>query len=376
MKKTLFVFLSVFIFSTSVLADKTKGELDSVQKELKQAQISLQNKENQKNQIEKQLTLINSELQGYENKLKKTNLEIQRNKKEITNLEKKIQIKTNEISKIKKRVADLLNYQYKHEYPSALVLIMQNGNPNDKTRNLEYLKYIQETQQKSFLTLKSEQEELHILENSLQKKLSDLNELAEKNKKLAKQAKVKKEQQIKLKKSMEIAIAQDKNKIQTLKASENKLNRLIQDLAKQQREKEQQRQLALQSKQNKTPKTTKSSQQKNTQVLGNLTQEDLHLTESKRANIVDSSESLVNSSFSKNRGLLNLPVRGGIITQHYGQKRDDGGIVKGFVIKSPQNLPVFSVADGTVVYRGIMPDYGNTVVIMHDNAYVTIYTGL
>ncbi|MCV2503613.1 MAG: hypothetical protein N4Q30_06000, partial [Neisseriaceae bacterium] len=83
MKKTLFVFLSVFIFSTSVLADKTKGELDSVQKELKQAQISLQNKENQKNQIEKQLTLINSELQGYENKLKKTNLEIQRNKKEI-----------------------------------------------------------------------------------------------------------------------------------------------------------------------------------------------------------------------------------------------------------------------------------------------------
>ncbi|QRN40827.1 MAG: peptidoglycan DD-metalloendopeptidase family protein [Neisseriaceae bacterium] len=372
MVKKLLIFLSSFVFLMPVMGNKPTQNLDLVQKKLKEAEISLENKESKKNKIERQLALIDSELSSYRIKIQKTNLEIQKNQKEINILEKKIKIKTEQIEKIKKQVADLLNYQYKHQYPNALVIIMQNGNLNDKTRNLEYLKYIQNTQRKSFSSLKSEQQELYILENSLQEKSNKLKQLAQHNRKMAKQVEIQRNKQIKLKNSIEIAIDQDKREIKTLQQSENRLNHLIRDLAKQQK----QRQLVYQSKRKNNTLNNIHSSKKDKQVLGNLTQEDLHLTESKHASIIDSSESLVNSNFSRYKGLLRLPVREGIISQSYGQKRDDFGIVKGFVIRSPQNLPVFSVGDGIVVYRGVIPGYGSTVVIMHDNVYVTIYTGL
>ena len=72
-----------------------------------------------------------------------------------------------------------------------------------------------------------------------------------------------------------------------------------------------------------------------------------------------------------------LPQMGGVITSGVGMRIDpiDGKwrYHNGIDIAIPEGTPVKPVAPGVVVYSGLRPGYGYTVLIEHDNGMITIY---
>ncbi|MDM8517917.1 peptidoglycan DD-metalloendopeptidase family protein [Desulfobacterales bacterium HSG16] len=81
-------------------------------------------------------------------------------------------------------------------------------------------------------------------------------------------------------------------------------------------------------------------------------------------------------SFMSFKGLLNLPVKGKIIS-YFGQYKNAEFNVMNFQsgidIRADQGLPVRSVAPGTVLYSDWFKGYGNMVIIDHGDSYYTLY---
>ena len=71
-------------------------------------------------------------------------------------------------------------------------------------------------------------------------------------------------------------------------------------------------------------------------------------------------------------GKLRWPVRGQVVAQ-YGS-RDDGHRNDGIDISVPEGTPVKAAENGVVIYAGNgLKEYGNTVLIRHDDGLVTVY---
>jgi Membrane proteins related to metalloendopeptidases len=70
---------------------------------------------------------------------------------------------------------------------------------------------------------------------------------------------------------------------------------------------------------------------------------------------------------------LRWPARGQVITG-YAQKTDDGKRNDGIDISMPVGSPVKAAENGVVIYSGDgLKEYGNTVLVRHDNGLVTVY---
>ncbi|MDZ5710619.1 peptidoglycan DD-metalloendopeptidase family protein [Jeotgalibacillus haloalkalitolerans] len=77
---------------------------------------------------------------------------------------------------------------------------------------------------------------------------------------------------------------------------------------------------------------------------------------------------------SKGTGSLQWPADGGYISSHQGPRWGDHH--KGIDIASPDSLTISNVDNGVVVSAGFEGDYGNKVVVDHNNGMRTIYAHL
>src|SRR6185369_8987775 len=72
-----------------------------------------------------------------------------------------------------------------------------------------------------------------------------------------------------------------------------------------------------------------------------------------------------------------LPPVGGVVSSGVGMRIDpiDGKLRhhNGIDIAIPEGTPVTPVAAGVVVYSGLRPGYGNTVLVEHNNGMITLY---
>lgn len=72
-----------------------------------------------------------------------------------------------------------------------------------------------------------------------------------------------------------------------------------------------------------------------------------------------------------------LPPVGGVITSAVGMRIDpiDGKLRhhNGIDIAIPEGTPVTPVAQGVVVFSGLRPGYGNTVLVEHPNGMISLY---
>lgn len=84
--------------------------------------------------------------------------------------------------------------------------------------------------------------------------------------------------------------------------------------------------------------------------------------------------------FVGRKGSYKSPIQGGKIISNYGWKTDGVTNLKSFApgieIQGKPNYNVRSIASGAVVYVGALRDYGNFVIVAHDDGYYTTYGGL
>jgi septal ring factor EnvC (AmiA/AmiB activator) len=77
--------------------------------------------------------------------------------------------------------------------------------------------------------------------------------------------------------------------------------------------------------------------------------------------------------FSALRGKLRLPVRGEL-TGRFGAPRGAAGMAaKGVFIRTPGGQPVRAIASGQVVYADWMRGFGNLLIVDHGESYLSIY---
>lgn len=81
------------------------------------------------------------------------------------------------------------------------------------------------------------------------------------------------------------------------------------------------------------------------------------------------------NGFARAKGKIPLPAEGNIFI-FYGDKTQDGGDSRGIRIRTRHGAQVTSPFSGEVVYTGTFLDYGNMVIIRHENDYHSLLAGM
>ncbi|MFH4354063.1 MAG: peptidoglycan DD-metalloendopeptidase family protein [Neisseriaceae bacterium] len=380
MKRQLSVLISMWLMRWAMADTIIDNRLNAVQKDLKKETTIVLQKEIRKARIEKELARLKLQEASYQKNILTTEALMQRIRKEGQLLEEQVQGQKKQIDLLRKNIGQFLANFYRHPPASVLLSLLQHsGKPGDRQRQLAYVKYLQAAQKQHFSTLKVQLSQLQQSERLLQNRYNYLTILEQRQQTLIKEWQSKKREQQQIKRTLQMQIVQGKTRLRSLKSLQIQLNQMVRNLSKKNEA------ISIQS----VGKTTRSDYpySKSTSALdrasedkgslpGNLTQEDLHLIDKQHNNIVDSSEALGVSGLAHQKGHLVFPVLRGKVTHPYGYRQEDGSVTKGFVIESPTGSRVVSVAQGTVAYVGPTQDYGLTVIVKHDQAYASIYTGL
>lgn len=230
-------------------------------------------------------------------------------------------------------LSKLLYQQYLGGKQEYLKLLLNNHDPNQVARELQYYDYIARNRADWIKSLRvkllkiqevSDQTQLKSKEiSALQYETHSQRQHLESEKRLRKQTLAKYDVQLK----------QQHREIGRLQRDENRLSQLVAKLAK----------LLSRATNNQAP-------------LDKLP------------------DSLFDGKpFASLKGKLSLPVKGNI-TNKFGAPRPDSSVLwKGLFVRTAANQPVKTVAAGRVVYADWLRGFGNLLIVDHGNGYMSLY---
>lgn len=230
----------------------------------------------------------------------------------------------------------MLRQRYLQGQPEALRLVLSREDPNEMARQLHYLAHIARARAQFVNSLRTNLLEIERLQGEIAAEAAAVARIA------AEQAAQKKrlEQQKRARAEVLSRVSRDirdqQRQIRAMQSNENRLSRLIDQLAK----------VVHKPAAGSRPRT--------------------------RTESVPSGKSDGNP-FSAQRGTLALPVRGEL-GGRFGSPRADGGVTwKGLFIAAKPGAEVRAVAGGRVVYADWLRGFGNLLIVDHGDSYMTLY---
>lgn len=339
-----FLLILIFSFNFSSLpageTEDAKNNLNKIQK-----QIDLIDKEIKKNtKVKKGL---NKSLKKHEKEISATKKEIYKvkkkqksNKKKLASLNKKLKKLELEMLKRKKLQSEILYQSYIKPKPGYLQLFLEGINPNEVSRQINYIGFLTKAQNENILELNKIRENISSTKKSTKKILKNVTQLRKKKEKNAKKLeKRKKAKKITLSKISK-KLKSQKSKKQKLQQDEKKLSNLVKNLMLKLKAEEKRRRLGKKE-----------------------------ITDKKK--IVDIEAYKIN--FAKLKKKLKLPIKGKIIHKYNSKRRDTGTRWKGLFIKAKEGSNVTSVASGQVVFSDWLRGFGNIIIIDHGKSYMSLY---
>ncbi|MBT6817741.1 MAG: hypothetical protein HOA50_00710, partial [Nitrosomonadales bacterium] len=229
-----FLLILIFSFNFSSLpageTEDAKNNLNKIQK-----QIDLIDKEIKKNtKVKKGL---NKSLKKHEKEISATKKEIYKvkkkqksNKKKLASLNKKLKKLELEMLKRKKLQSEILYQSYIKPKPGYLQLFLEGINPNEVSRQINYIGFLTKAQNENILELNKIRENISSTKKSTKKILKNVTQLRKKKEKNAKKLeKRKKAKKITLSKISK-KLKSQKSKKQKLQQDEKKLSNLVKNL--------------------------------------------------------------------------------------------------------------------------------------------------
>ena len=228
----------------------------------------------------------------------------------------------------------MLRRQYVQDQPDALRLVLGREDPNEIARQLHYLGHVARARAQLVDSLRGSLREINRLQAEIAAEAAAIARIAAGQ--AAQRARLEQEKRARAgvlsRVSREISARQ--REMRALQADENRLTRLVDQLARLVRK----------------PAPT-----------GRL-----------RHEAVPSGQS-DGSPFTALRGRLALPVRGELGSR-FGSPRADGGLTwKGLFIVARTGEDVRAVAAGRVVYADWLRGFGNLLIVDHGDSYMTLY---
>lgn len=391
MKHSKILILLALLCSVLPAAAAPKDDLRQVQRAIGESNRKLQQQQSEQRQLQSNIRQTQSELDTVRRELDRLTRSRQTAWRELQAMQAKLDSLQTRIQSTQAQAARLLNSRYRNHQPNAVTLFLQNADPQQKGRHLEYLRHLNQANAQALSQLQHNRQELKQQQDSINEQLKRLDTLKRQQQTTAARLGRQQQQQQRQQQSLEQDISRETAKLQTLRQNESRLNGLIASLSRrsaQRQETERQRRAqALRQRrqqqaqngnqpaprQQRLPESERNeARQHDTPTPENpnrntLTAEDLAL----EAPEVQEPQS---QGFSRMQGRLQRPASGSI-SGRFGQARPGGGTWKGLFISTPPTA-VRSIAEGEVAYAAPLQGYGNTVIVDHGSGYLSIYTGL
>ena len=228
----------------------------------------------------------------------------------------------------------LLYQQYLGGKQEYLKMLLNNRDPNQMAREMQYYEYIARSRAVWLNTLRGNLEQLHTVATQTQQKSAEIASLqAEQNAQKQTLEQDKRTHQQVLNK-IALQLKQQRREIGRLQHDENRLAQLVEKLS---------RILA---------------KPKDKGIFSNN-------------NLPDSR--FDGSPFEKLKGKLALPVKG-VVRNKFGTARPDSTVLwKGLFLRAPAKQPVRAVAAGRVVFADWLRGFGNLLILDHGKGYMSLY---
>ena len=395
------ILILLALLCSALPAAAPKDDLRQVQRAIGESNRKLQQQQSEQRQLQSNIRQTQSELDTVRRELDRLTRSRQTAWHELQAMQAKLDSLQTRIQNTQAQAARLLNSRYRNQQPNAVTLFLQNADPQQKGRHLEYLRHLNQANAQALTQLQHNRQELKQQQDSINEQLKRLDALKRQQQTTAARLGRQQQQQQRQQQSLEQDISRETAKLQTLRQNESRLNSLIASLSRrsaQRQEAERQRraQILRQRRQQQAQNSNKPAprsqrlpenehngsnpsdlrpnetrpappEQPDTPNRNTLTAEDLALE-------APEAQEPQSHGFSRMQGRLQRPA-GGSISGRFGQARPGGGTWKGLFISTPPTA-VRSIAEGEVAYAAPLQGYGNTVIIDHGSGYLSIYTGL
>ncbi len=240
----------------------------------------------------------------------------------------------------------MIRHQYMHGNTDGLRLLLEGKDASEVERQMHYFGYVSKTRASLLVKLKQNAASLAELESATREKQQELAENAEEQKRARATLQTERLARQKMVVRIKTDIAKGRKEIGRLKRDEERLGKLIEQLAKA---------IARNREQHKIERKSDGIQRKGETV----------------DSVADAS--FIGRAFQSLKGKLKLPVRGEL-QGRFGSPREDGGVTwKGLFIKAENGQAVRAVADGQVVYADWLRGFGNLIILDHGSGYMSLY---
>lgn len=329
--------------------DDLRGRIEKLNRDLAKSEESRVEVADQLKTAEKSISEVNRNL----SELSRAQTEIGR---ELGDTE--LSIKTTRADIVREEILrdKLILHQYMYGNTDAMRLMLGGQDVSQVERQLAYLGYVTRSRIATIARLQKSVTELASLEVIARDKQNQLAENADAQKKARATLVSERASRQKVMDRLRNDITKNKREVGRLKRDENRLTKLVEQIAIELARKSQVRPPPPPMQANQT----NPSNEKRIQKPGQAVNE-----------VADSG--FVGRAFASLRGKLKLPVKGELAGR-FGAQREEGGVTwKGLFIRADDGQSVRAVADGRVVYADWLRGYGNILIIDHGAGYLSLY---
>ena len=263
----------------------------------------------------------------------------------LTDLKRKIDADRANVARQQGLLERMIRHQYMHGSADALRLMLNGEDVAVVARQIHYFGYVSKARVAAIAGLKESLATLGALEASATVKQQELIANAEEQKKARAALQSERLARQSVFTKIKTDITKNRREIGRLKRDEDRLTKLIEQLAK----------TLSKDRESRKDRRVDRIQQKGQPVE------------------VDADESFVGRAFKTLQGKLKLPTRGEL-KGRFGSPREDGGVTwKGLFIRAEAGQTVKAVADGRVVYADWLRGFGNLLIVDHGGGYMSLY---
>lgn len=325
--------LCLCLLANSAYASK-QDELDNLRKRITDLQLELEKTSESKSEAadalresERSISTSNRKLAELAQQQREAGQTLSKLQQQGRHLEKDMQGQQALLGK-------LLYQQYLGGKQEYLKMLLNNRDPNEMAREMQYYEYIARGRAVWLHTLRTNLDQLHTVAAQTKEKSAEIASLqSEQNSQKQILEKDKRTHQQVLNK-IALQLKQQRREIGRLQHDENRLAHLVEKLS---------RMLA---------------QPKEKGIFSNN-------------NLPD--DRFDGSPFEQLKGRLALPVKG-VVSNKFGTARPDSTVLwKGLFLRASANQPVKAVAAGRVVFADWLRGFGNLLILDHGKGYMSLY---
>ncbi len=340
--------LMVFSLATSAAENKveqSRQSLDSIKQKIESLKQELMSTQEAKADAADALKKSEKAISESKRKLFELAREQDKHAQHLKQLADKKSSLEQVIQQQKNQLAKQFYQEYTQRNPNALQLLLQQEDPNQIARELQYYGYIAKARKLLIQELQGNLQQVVVLNQQTEQTLHQVTALKSQQEAAKQKLEADKQEKSKVLNSLASKIAAQRKEINRLKRDEQSLSQLVERLAR-----------AATS-----PKKAPAPENKSEPSAPIAKNEALPTAGFEGGN------------FAALKGKLNLPVKGELMNR-FGASREDTGLTwKGLFIRAAEGSEVKAIAAGKIVFADWMRGFGNLLIVDHGNGYMSLY---